>query len=464
MVIMLFAIHGVIELLSSIRPFVKYCIFLLFYIILSPLIILTYSRGSYISIIITCIFLFLIIFLKKQSKIILFEANKINPILVLMLSILCFLVILLIFPSSCKRLFSIASFRDRSILHRLFLWRGGLILIAQYPLCGVGKCPGKIYTAIYQPYEINENYNGMINDILQIATIYGLPFLFVVILLWLTPLFLGLVLFRKYNVKSSIYFSGSLLSYIICSLFTTCYNQFLLIGIYCIISSIIIYHCIILYKKDILKIKDLRVYICVPIISSSICIMIFCLSLYFYNKCQFSIKPGPKECLTDSQFQIIPKNEFKNVILYFSNNPIEQMRSDILKMSCENNKILVFKTNGDIKSIDELKTKIHNINNNNDYYYVMAMDNTANAVLKTILTSSLKNKIKTIALSTLIQNHPYPELSIENLSYDGKLIVSSKGNNMSEFNSNTCKGLNNIIFVEPNLAPIKLYHILITNN
>ena len=184
---------------------------------------LTYSRGGYIALTTTLLFVW---FFSRKKRIFIF--------------LLSFFVILLFTENGLDRVQSIAATEDGSIKHRLLLWEGGMNMIWNNLFSGVGAdSVGRLYTAWYQPLWLNEAYRTLISDYLTIAAAYGIFALLGYLALVLTVLGLGLKLWRTTKSPLLISLLGALTAYLISALFTTFYCHWKVYWLFCFLFLIV---------------------------------------------------------------------------------------------------------------------------------------------------------------------------------------------------------------------------------
>ena len=90
--------------------------------------------------------------------------------------------------------------QDKSVLNRLDMWQGALVMMKDSPWIGWGNNNGGFaYINWYQPQAISTRPIGFVNSFLDIGVEFGTPVLFVTLGIWF---FLMLVAFRLKNPKS----------------------------------------------------------------------------------------------------------------------------------------------------------------------------------------------------------------------------------------------------------------------
>lgn len=123
------------------------------------LLVCTYSRGGYVAM---AIGLLVMLWLSRSKWIFGFAG--------------VFALLLLLIENGAVRVGTIGHLSDGSIHNRLLLWRGGLAIIADNWLSGMGLgwAIGREYTAWFQPLWLDESYLVMLNDFLTLTCGWGI--------------------------------------------------------------------------------------------------------------------------------------------------------------------------------------------------------------------------------------------------------------------------------------------------
>jgi O-antigen ligase len=168
------------------------------------LLALTYSRGGYLALLASLPLMWLFC---RRKRLLIFN--------------LVFLALLLVTANGIDRIQSVMAVDDGSIKHRLLLWEGGLSIIWNNPIAGVGADSiGKTYTAWHQTLWLNEAYKTLVNDYLTIGAAYGIIALFAYLTVILTGLWLG---FKRWkDTKNPLLLSvlGGIIAYLLAAVFT----------------------------------------------------------------------------------------------------------------------------------------------------------------------------------------------------------------------------------------------------
>ncbi len=188
------------------------------------LLVCTYSRGGYVSLICG---LLALLWLTRSKWIFVFAGT--------------FITFLLVVENGAARVGTMGNINDGSIMNRLLLWRGSLILIADKWAFGWGGIfsSGGEYTTWLQPASVNEAYASMLNDFLTIACSWG-----TIVAGGATFIILLLILYGHYvqKIMNDDLLAGVLaavICYILCASFSTMFVdktlQWFLIGLAAII-------------------------------------------------------------------------------------------------------------------------------------------------------------------------------------------------------------------------------------
>ena len=139
-----------------------------------------------------------------------------------------FCALMLIAPKMAERAVQINPMTDLSIYHRLLLWKGACgIAVNAFPF-GIQRDVGAVFVAWYQALDKRQTYLTAISDPLTIAARYGLPFLFVLLLIMLTILFATASLARRRHLAFPAALAASGVSFLTAGLFSTFYTTIVL--------------------------------------------------------------------------------------------------------------------------------------------------------------------------------------------------------------------------------------------
>ncbi len=132
-------------------------------------------------------------------------------------------LIMIVMPAGIERIASTAQTGDGSILHRLWLYRGAVGSIAEFPWSGCPVTTGKWYQLQYMPAALNEHYNSFLNDSLSLAGDCGIWAFF---LFWLAAalgLWWGARLWRVRPAPWAAGWLGALVALLTAGMFSTFY-------------------------------------------------------------------------------------------------------------------------------------------------------------------------------------------------------------------------------------------------
>ncbi len=138
--------------------------------------VMTYSRGGWIAFSLSTLLVTLFSPLKRRFA--------------LGFSILFFLFIFLL-PKGSDRLNSVGDENDKSIKHRILVWKGAAAITADHWTSGVGGDQfGKEFKLWYQPLTLKTRYAAALNNFLTLSAERGIFALFFYLLLVTLPLWL----------------------------------------------------------------------------------------------------------------------------------------------------------------------------------------------------------------------------------------------------------------------------------
>jgi len=170
------------------------------------ILILTYSRGGWISY--GCGLLFLAASAPRLRILCAFCA-------------IGFLLGIIVTPRALVRAGSVADQEDRSITHRVDVWKGALAMTAVHPFTGLGVNQfGPQFSAWYQPLSMNTRYAAALNNYLTISVERGLFGLMGYLLIIIMPLYMAWFMARLAQNTLIIGSCAGLLIYAVSALFT----------------------------------------------------------------------------------------------------------------------------------------------------------------------------------------------------------------------------------------------------
>ena len=192
-----------------------------FCLILTRILVLTYSRGGFVAFAVSMAVLFWCGF-RKWS----------------MMMYGCLGVLMMIVPKAVERAVDVNPISDLSIWHRLLLWKGACgISINAFPF-GVERDVGPVFMAWYQALDKHQPYITAVSDTLTVAARYGLPVLFVALLMALTILFASMDCARRERLAFPAAAAASGMSFMVAGVFSTFYTTALLAGCFSVVLVI----------------------------------------------------------------------------------------------------------------------------------------------------------------------------------------------------------------------------------
>lgn len=190
-------------------------------LILEGALVYTYSRGGFVAFAVSMAVLYWC-GLRKWS----------------MIMCGCLGTLLMVIPKAVERAVEVNPISDLSIWHRLLLWKGACgISVNAFPL-GAGRDVGPVFMAWYQALDKHQPYMTAVSDPLTVAARYGLPVLFVVLLLVLSVLFASADYARRRRFSFPAAVAASGVSFLTAGVFSTFYTTPLLIGSFTIVVAV----------------------------------------------------------------------------------------------------------------------------------------------------------------------------------------------------------------------------------
>ena len=165
-------------------------------------------------------------------------------------------IILLLIPGAFTRFLHIFNFSDMAVVNRLILWQGGSAIGARYWLAGAPVPAGGLFSAWYQPINMNTAYSSFVNDYLTIGAVYGLIALAVYLCVLIFCAISTYEIYRKTSNIFALCCCCAITSYAIAASFSTFYNNAvlkysMLMVVLLIIIIVIYYHKFLSLKKGI---------------------------------------------------------------------------------------------------------------------------------------------------------------------------------------------------------------------
>lgn len=354
-----------------------------------------------------------------------------------------YIFILFMLPSGYLRVGSIINISDGSILHRLWLWLGGVGTIAQFPL----GCPypiGKYYELQYMPWFLNENYRNFLSDTLTIGSKYGIIALSGY---WLISLIFINWLFSIWQKNKNVIAStllGTWVSIIVNGLFSTFYFvKEILLG-YIILALLIFFY---IAKQIHLKKwnPDIKNYL-IPLIS----VVIITAGIFFVGKL-VNKRLLYRVILHKDEYQckFISKQPKEKVLYFFSDNHVlgtSDFFPDVRKWAIKGIDTYLFKIDDGVDGLNKIKFELANHSKNSDKKLVIVGTGIASSnVLIAAIQSHVQGSISKILLYNCSAQSPLKNLSainfINNLEtpliflydnearqYDSQLLINAVKN------------------------------------
>ena len=348
-----------------------------------------------------------------------------------------FLAVLLCIPAGGKRLAGVTNYSgDLSILHRLYLWQGGAMLIAQYPRHGVGDTPGRLYERFYQPLGKDEHYAGMINDFLFHATSRGLPTAGMLLSLALLPVFLALATWHRHGDEFTLQLGGALVAFLLAGLFNTCTSAPSSRWCYGVIAAIILLRTIwksgrgISYK--LLQIKNLYIYLylaipCFALLASlTVCCGVYLLGRHFAANWYFTAEPDVLACQSAQEFWLRPRTPNGVRIEFFAERPLDSLRTELLPLVARGHAIHAHHAKGGLEGVETIRQALENAPSEDSTpgrWLVMASGDAANAAFAAVAALPEELQPDGVALHDAILRHPFPELAVETKRWDHPVVI-----------------------------------------
>ncbi len=202
------------------------------------LLVTTYSRGGYVAM---AAGLLMLLWLSRNKWVLGYAG--------------VFILFLLIVENGVTRVGTISQLGEGSIYNRLLLWRGGMALIADNYLSGLGLSNqmGMEYTSWFQPLWLAEQYNMMINDLLTLTCAWGILVSAGIVLVVVFVFFWGYRIQTKLKTGIIADLLAGLLAgmtgYIVCGLFSTMFEEAWIRNTFFGISIAVLLLCILTLRR-----------------------------------------------------------------------------------------------------------------------------------------------------------------------------------------------------------------------
>ncbi len=330
-----------------------------------------------------------------------------------------FLIIILCVPAGARRIDSIADASDRSIIHRLYLWRGGTVLIAQNPMHGVGDGPGRLYSLWLQPTNVNEQYHGLISDSLTLGATYGVGAMTLYIFVLAFFCLLGIAIWQTGRNRECLYLGGVFASILICGIFNCGYMLKALHVIAAISAAWIVVAFLVnrKYAKGFLCSSLLYSLIFSAIASLAIVISGYC----FQRRVPWLINGGMRVPLQISGFgelALTPSRIQPSCrLMLFTERVTDRIRPIALPLCERGVAVTLVQIEGRIGEKDAISAKIAEWLGNGDSSmpsFILADSmNVSNIVYVALASLPVDCQPKSALFFDIIKGHPFKEMSVE---------------------------------------------------
>ena len=381
--------------------------------ILQTMLIATYSRGGLLA---WGLGLFIILYFTTNKSIIFL--------------LICFGIGLFLTPAGIDRVASITHVTDGSILHRLWLWLGGLGCMAKYP---IGGCPVSIsleYSNQYMPWFLNEYYKSFLSDSITIGATYGVVAFTLYWSCFFVLVYLGYSLWMKTKNPSWLVTIAVIIMIFFCCQFSTFFDIyiisanvlfFLFLYVLCIVKQI--------FKKN--WIPSLRGIL----IAFSGGVVVSIISLTIGNIVNMTL---PYQTVVDEAhkniYYLSNQKPIKQIVYFFPyNNQWGEVEKfpDVRYLAVNGYSVYLCPIDSGLEGLDKAKNFLKKISNK---FIIFANDlAAANALIAAATYSSPKNIHKVFLLNINLQC-PMKELSFEQYSnkFDIPLVLLYQSANSIE--------------------------------
>ena len=350
-----------------------------------------------------------------------------------------FLATLCCLPSGGKRLDSIRDMdEDLSVAHRFYLWRGGTMMISQYPLHGVGEKPGKLYSLFYQPLGKEENYQTLLNDFLTLAAAFGLPIAGGILTLALLPVFLALALWRKYDDELALQLAAALGGYLLVGQFNTCLRSTTVQYTYIFFSAMILLRGGWRLFQHLGKTPGetangrpkvsgmvFGLVALAPLTALAVCGVVYALGRHFSSQWYYSTTPGVLECRDADSFRLHPRIPNGKCLAWFTEMPQKALRTELLPLVERGYEIHVWKNAGGLDGIQTMAGVLQEFAAEipGQAWMVVATGNAANAALAAVTGLPPEKQPDGVLLDHALLRHPFPQLALEGLTWERPIML-----------------------------------------
>ena len=353
-----------------------------------------------------------------------------------------FLATLCCLPAGGKRLDSMRDMDgDLAIAHRFYLWRGGTMLISQYPRQGVGESPGKLYSLFYQPLGKEERYKTMLNDFLTLAATWGLPVAGGVLALALVPVFLGLALWKRNDDEVALQLAAALGGYLIVGQFNTCLRSTTVQYTYISLAAMVLlrggWRLLRHRKKSPEPQESRRMAVSgmtfgiaaafAAVTALALCGAVYSMGRHFTSQWYYTTTPGVRECRDADSFRLRPRVPNGKRLAWFAEEPQKSLRDKLLPLLEMGYEIQVWKNTGGVAGIPAMTAALQEYavaeSPSGQPWMVVAEGNAANAALIAVTALPPERQPDGVLLDHALLRHPFPELALEGLVWERPVIL-----------------------------------------
>ena len=386
---------------------------------------LTYSRGGYVGGLVS---LATVAICRTQSvwkdgAVLLPQVKRRFP-LVVWAPVLLLLALLLCLPASGARLAAVGDVHDLSIVHRLYLWRGGTMLAAQYPWRGVGEAPGEIYALFYQPLGTEEQYRGMINDFLYVGTSRGLPWSGFALALALLPVCLGFAVWLRFRDEMALRLGAALEGYLICGIFSTCCLDGCIQWTYCLVTAALLLRTVWVFWHRHATFDLLAGLLVAPVVACCACLGVYGLGRCFLSRWYYRTEPDLLAVRNAESFRLIPGKPNGGRITVLDETPMQHLRPILLPLVASGHQVAVFRVSGGTEGVSEIGETLLREGRLPGPWLVLGKGAAANATMSAVAELPPELQPDAIVLLDIHLEHPFRELAIERHPWGGQVILS----------------------------------------
>jgi len=271
--------------------------------------------------------------------------------------LIAFILSILVIPDGCLRLESIADTGDGSILHRLWLWRGGAGIMADFPWCGYPHSAGKYYELQYMPWFISENYRNFLSDTLTIGVKYGAVAFagcWLVIFTFISSLYSN---WKQDKAVAAAALSGVWAAVAASGIFSTFYFVRAIFYSYLILLSVSSAYLFYRLKAGFWR-PEKKIYVIPAAASLLLTAAVLVTGQWVNNNLKYHVSS-----VMDNENRCFFSNSGKEKILYFFAGPVllaeNDFFPDVRKWADNNTDILLYKIDSGEDGLNKVKDKLN---------------------------------------------------------------------------------------------------------